>query len=247
MGIRNIVTIDEDKCNGCGVCIPNCMEGAIKIIDGKAKLIGDNLCDGMGNCLGHCPQDAIKIIQREAEEFNEELVMEVQEKKEKVTTPEITHQVHPTGGCPGSMSKLLQKNKTQDVVKGDKQVMESFDSQLKQWPVQLKLISPSAPYFNGADLLIAADCTAYAYGNFHKEFIKGKITLIGCPKLDDVDYYKEKLKEIFKNDIKSITVVRMSVPCCAGIVSAVKNAMLESGKIVNYKEVIIGIDGEILQ
>ena len=247
MEIRDIVTIDEDKCDGCGLCIPNCMEGAIKIIDGKAKLIGDNLCDGMGNCLGHCPQDAIKIIKREAEEFDEALVMEVQKKEEeKAARPEEIQQVHPTGGCPGSMSKLLQKKKEQGEVKEEKQVESRIDSELNQWPVQLKLVSPSAPYFKGADLLIAADCTAYAYGNFHKEFIKGKITLIGCPKLDDVDYYKGKLKEIFENDIKSITVVRMSVPCCSGIVAAVKAAMLEAGKIVNYKEVIIGTDGEIV-
>ncbi|HEY5560902.1 MAG TPA: 4Fe-4S dicluster domain-containing protein [Clostridiaceae bacterium] len=239
MGERSIVKIDETKCNGCGLCIPNCHEGAIQIIDGKARIIDDKYCDGMGNCLGHCPEEAITIINRDAVEFDEGAVKErlEGERKDIIRTKGVT-----LSGCPGTLAKNLKK-----VIKPfeDIQKLKSV-SYLNQWPVQLKLVNPEAEYFENADILIAADCTAYAYGAFHKDFIEGRVTLIGCPKLDDIDYYTEKLTKIFNNDIKSITVVRMSVPCCAGIVAATQKAIFSSGKIVNYKEVIIGLDGEII-
>lgn len=206
---RKIVKIHEEKCNGCGICVKACHEGAIQITDGKAKLISDIYCDGLGDCLPGCPEGAIEIIEREASEYSEEAVKKLQEEN---------------------------KSSTEKVV-----------SELRQWPVQLKLINSRAPYLNGANLLVAADCTAYAYGDFHKDFIKNHITIIGCPKLDDVNYYKEKLTDMFSNNnIKSITVVRMEVPCCGGIVSAVKAAMLESKTILPYREVIISTEGEIL-
>lgn len=206
---RKIVKIHEEKCNGCGICVKACHEGAIQITDGKAKLISDIYCDGLGDCLPGCPEGAIEIIEREASEYSEEAVKRLQEEN---------------------------KSSTEKVV-----------SELRQWPVQLRLINSRAPYLNGANLLVAADCTAYAYGDFHKDFIKNHITVIGCPKLDDVNYYKEKLTDMLSNNnIKSITVVRMEVPCCGGIVSAVKAAMLESKTILPYREVIISTEGEIL-
>ncbi|GCD08544.1 ATP-binding protein [Clostridium tagluense] len=240
---RDIISIDENKCNGCGICISGCHEGAIELVCGKAKLISDEYCDGLGDCLPQCPTDAIKIIQRDAADYD---LQAVSIKKEK-------HAAKPNlpCGCPGTMEKSIKRNVDLKIKqmpnKIDKVAEVSVSSELNQWPVQLKLVNSKAGFLNGADILIAADCTAYAYGNFHKEFIKGRVTLIGCPKLDDNDYYKEKICEILKNnDIKSITVVRMEVPCCAGIVSSVKGAMLEAGIIVPYKEVTIGISGVII-
>ena len=239
---RNIIEIDEKKCNGCGLCISACHEGAMELIDGKAKLISDEYCDGLGHCLPQCPTDAIKIVEREAVDYNEEAV---QLKKEQNTKkPNLPC------GCPGTMEKSIKRNVNLTVKKAPTKVGEEEEapvaSELNQWPVQLRLVNSKSGFLNGADLLIAADCTAYAYGDFHKEFIKGRIALIGCPKLDDNDYYRQKIAEILKdNDIKSITVVRMEVPCCSGIVSAVKAGMLQSGVIVPYKEVTIGIDGVI--
>jgi ferredoxin/galactitol-specific phosphotransferase system IIB component len=240
---RDIISIDEDKCNGCGLCISGCHEGAIELIDGKAKLISDEYCDGLGDCLPQCPTDAIKIIQRDAADYD---VVAVETKKEQSDKKE-----NAPCGCPGTMEKSIKRNVNLKVKaaphKTSIELESSIDSELNQWPVQLKLVNSKAGFLNGADILIAADCTAYAYGNFHKEFIKGKVTLIGCPKLDDNDYYKQKIAEILKNnDIKSITVVRMEVPCCAGIVSSVKAAMLEAGIIVPYKEVTISINGAII-
>lgn len=235
---RKIVHIDQEKCNGCGICIPSCHEGALKIVNGKAVLTEDKLCDGLGDCLGECPQGAITIIERTAEEYDEEAV-KAQKAAQNMPIP---------CGCPGSMAKKLEKSRDNKDAKLIGSVnLEPQKSELNQWPVQLKLVSVHADYFDGADLLIAADCTAYAYGSFHKDFIKGRVTLIGCPKLDDNEFYAEKLSAIFKNNnIKSITVVRMQVPCCSGIVSAAKEAMLESKKIVPYREIVIGIDGEII-
>ncbi len=240
---RDIISIDENKCNGCGVCISGCHEGAIELVNGKAKLISDEYCDGLGDCLPQCPTDAIKIIHRDAADYD---LQAVEIKKEK-------HAVKPNlpCGCPGTMEKSIKRNVDLKI----KQVPNKINiveevlvpSQLNQWPIQLKLANTKAEFLKGADILIAADCCAYAYGNFHKEFIKGRVTLIGCPKLDDNDYYKEKIAEILKNnDIKSITVVRMEVPCCGGMVSCVKGAMLEAGIIVPYKEVTISINGAII-
>jgi len=230
---RNIINIDENKCNGCGLCINACHEGAIELINGKAKLISDEYCDGLGDCLPKCPTDAIKIIEREAISYDVAAVeMKKNQNDKKKDLP---------CGCPGTKEKSIKRN----VVLNGSQA--EVISQLNQWPVQLKLVNSKARFLKEANILIAADCTAYAYGNFHNEFIKGRVTLIGCPKLDDNDYYREKIAEILENnDIKSITVVRMEVPCCAGIVNSVKAAMLQAGIIVPYKEVTIGINGVII-
>ena len=239
---RNIIEIDEKKCNGCGLCISACHEGAMELVDGKAKLISDEYCDGLGHCLPQCPTDAIKIVEREAVEYDEEAVQLKKEQNDKKQNLPC--------GCPGTMERSIKRNVNLSVRKTPAKISVgeevSVASELNQWPVQLRLVNSKSGFLNGADLLIAADCTAYAYGDFHKEFIKGRVALIGCPKLDDNDYYRQKIAEILKdNDIKSITVVRMEVPCCSGIVSAVKAGMLQSGVIVPYKEVTIGIDGVI--
>lgn len=235
--IRKIVNIDEKKCNGCGLCAKACHEGAIELIAGKAKLISDEYCDGLGDCLPECPTGAITIVERESKAYDDELVkkrMEEKKKEEKMPC-----------GCPGTAAKKIERKIVRTSVKEVRN--DDVQSELMQWPVQLKLINVNAPYLKNANLLVAADCTAYAYANFHRDFIKGHITVIGCPKLDDVNYYKEKLVEIIKNnDLKSITVVRMEVPCCGGIVGAVKAAMLEAGVIVQYKEVIVGTDGSLM-
>lgn len=239
---RDIISIDENKCNGCGICISGCHEGAIELVNGKAKLISDEYCDGLGDCLPQCPTDAIKIIQRDAADYD---LKAVELKKDHSNKPNLPC------GCPGTMEKSIKRNVglnvNSELTKTDKDVDVTVASELNQWPIQLKLVNSKAGFLNGADILIAADCTAYAYGDFHKEFIKGRVALIGCPKLDDNAYYVEKIREILKNNnIKSITVVRMEVPCCAGIVSSVKEAMLTAGIIVPYREVTIGINGIII-
>ncbi len=234
--IRKIIHIDEEKCNGCGVCADACHEGAIGMINGKAKLLRDDYCDGLGDCLPTCPTGAITFIKREAEEYNEQAVIDNKQKKMK-DNDALGH-----AGCPGH--QLRQFNREQS----PKQVAspEVNESQLAQWPCQIKLAPVNAPYFNGAKLLIAADCTAYAYKRIHDDFMKGKITLIGCPKLDSIDY-SEKLTEIIKNnDIQSVTVVRMEVPCCKGLEMAVKKALQNSGKFIPWQVVTISVDGKIL-
>lgn len=241
--IRKIVNIEESKCNGCGLCAGACHEGAIEMINGKAKLISDEYCDGLGDCLPNCPTGAITIIERESKEYDEEAVeSRINDKKNqyKESMP-IVH------ACPGTMSRVIKKTESVPVVT-DKDVTGNKPSELSTWPVQLKLVNTKAPYLEGADLLIAADCTAYAYGNIHKDFMAGRVTLIGCPKLDDNQYYMEKIEEILKgNNIKSLTVLRMEVPCCGGIVHAVKEAMLNARKIIPYNEVVIGTDGNIIK
>jgi len=242
---RNIIHINEEKCNGCGLCASACHEGAIELVDGKARLISDIYCDGLGDCLPACPTDAIKIIEREADEYSDEAVQALKKQKENTISGEESKL---PCGCPGTMAKKISRGKTAEapmkVTDTDKE--ERRPSELTQWPVQMKLVNPRAEYFKGANLLVAADCTAFSYGDFHRDFIKGHTTVIGCPKLDDNEYYKEKLTEILSsNDIKSITVVRMEVPCCSGIVNAVKSAMLNSKTIVPYREVVVGIDGSI--
>jgi ferredoxin len=231
--IRKIIKIDEDKCNGCGLCVEACHEGAIGIVDGKAKLLRDDYCDGLGNCLPVCPTGAISFEEREAAEYNEAAVQENMLKKLAAAVPR---------GCPGRNIKTIRRERQESV----RNETAENTSQLLQWPVQIKLVPVNAPYFNDANLLIAADCSAYAYGNFHSRFMKNRITLIGCPKLDEVDY-SEKLTEIIKNNnIKSVTVVRMEVPCCGGIENAVKTALKESGKFIPWQVVTISTDGEIL-
>ncbi|MCR1933819.1 MULTISPECIES: ATP-binding protein [Clostridium] len=246
--IRKIVDIDKEKCNGCGLCVSACHEGAIELIEGKAVLISDEYCDGLGDCLPECPTGAIKIIEREAAEYNEELVQKKMNMKDSL---EKNNKDKMPCGCPGTMARSIKrpiKNVNLNIEKEDDKSHRkiTMGSELQQWPVQIKLINTRAPYLQDADLLIAGDCTAYAYGDFHNKFIKNRITLIGCPKLDDNEYYKEKIAEILKNNnIKSITVARMEVPCCGGIVNAVKQAMLKSETIVPFNEVIISTDGRI--
>ena len=253
--LRKIVNISEKKCNGCGLCVSACHEGAIELIDGKAKLISDEYCDGLGDCLPECPTGAIEIVEREAKEYNEELVQAKIEERENLKTKDNEASVEKPKlpcGCPGTMAKSIERKPKSILINKNtlgKKPEEDFTmpSELRQWPVQIKLINTRAAYLENADLLIAADCTAYAYANIHKDFIKDRITLIGCPKLDDNEYYKEKLAEILTNNkIKSIKVLRMSVPCCGGIVSAVKGAMLLSSTIVPYSEVVIDTDGSII-
>lgn len=232
--IRRIIEIDEEKCNGCGACAAACHEGAIGMIDGKAKLLRDDYCDGLGDCLPTCPTGAISFVKREAAAYDEEAVKKAQLKKQANNLP---------CGCPGSQSKTINRTENSITVSDSKVSV----SRLSQWPVQIKLVPVNAPYFDNANLLIAADCTAYAYGNFHEEFIRNRITLVGCPKLDEGDY-SEKLTEIItNNNIKSVTVVRMEVPCCGRIENAAKRALQKSGKFIPWQVVTISTNGEIIE
>ena len=228
--VRKIIQIDKEKCNGCGLCAEACHEGAIGMVDGKATLLRDDYCDGLGDCLPTCPTGAISFVMREAAAYDEEAVKRNQQKKSSSLPC----------GCPGSQSKSLHRE-------ANGPVAIDVPSELRQWPVQIKLAPVNAPYFESANLLIAADCAAYAYGSFHKDFIRGKVTLIGCPKLDGVDY-TEKLAEIIRqNNIKSVTVVRMEVPCCGGLEMAAVSALRQSGKFIPWQVVTISTDGRILE
>ena len=273
--IRKIIHINEEKCNGCGLCAQACHESAIGIVNGKARLLREDYCDGLGDCLPACPTNAISFVEREAAAYDEEAVLENKKKLEAQASTPVSP-VHTD--CPGSMAKRLRRtgdlptsqnmansqnfatpqnlinsqNKpvspgnSPDFYNNNNQNNASPVSQLQQWPVQIKLVPVNAPYFDGADLLIAADCTAYAYANFHQDFIKGKITLIGCPKLDSVDY-SQKLTEIIKrNNIRSVTIVRMEVPCCGGLQQAAIKAMKDSGKFLPWQVYTISTTGEIL-
>ena len=236
--IRKIIEIDEEKCTGCGLCVDACHEGAIELIDGKAKLIRDDYCDGLGDCLPTCPTGAIEIIEREAVAYDEEAVM-LKNKQVAQNIEESVNRPLPCG-CPGSAVKTIERKESNNPL----QIL--MESELRQWPIQIKLVPTKAAWFDGAKLLVAADCTAYAYANFHQDFIKNHVTVVGCPKLDDLDY-SDKLTDIIKNnDIKSITVVRMEVPCCGGIENAVKKAMKNSGKFMPWNVVTIATDGSIL-
>lgn len=276
MAIRKIIKIDEQKCNGCGLCMPNCPEGAIQIIDGKARLVSDLFCDGLGACLGHCPAGAITIEEREAEKYDERTVMAnivkagpntikahldhlrdhnehgylaearayLKEKNISITEEEEVQMAHHGGGCPGM--RMVDNRDAQRGAISDEPV--SIGSELRQWPIQLHLLNPHAPYFNDADLLIAADCVAFSFGNFHQRFLKGKTLVILCPKLDDgIDSYIEKLTSIFKdNNVKSVTVAHMEVPCCFGTVQIVEDAIKKSGKHIVMKEYTVSLKGEIV-
>ena len=234
--VRKIIHIDENKCNGCGICATACHEGAIEIIDGKAKLVREHFCDGFGDCLPGCPTGAITFEEREAPAYDEAAVMKAKQEKMQKEGMKIPH-----AGCPGSMMRQMNRSEAPQAA-----APVAMTSQLSNWPVQIKLAPVQAPYFAGAKLLIAADCTAYAYANFHSEFIRGKVALIGCPKLDSMDY-SEKLTEIIRNnDIQSVTIVRMEVPCCGGLEMAAKKALQESGKFIPWNVVTISIDGNIL-
>lgn len=226
---RKIIKIDKEKCNGCGLCVDACHEGAIGMVEGKAKLLRDDYCDGLGDCLPVCPTGAISFEEREAAAYDEEAVKKNQESKKMPC------------GCPGTNIKELKRAPIQRVAQNEK-----AESELMQWPVQIKLVPVNAPYFNQANLLIAADCSAFAYADFHKEFIRNHITLIGCPKLDSGEY-SEKLTQIIKNNnIKSVKVVRMEVPCCSGIANAVITALKNSGKMIPWQIVTISTDGKII-
>jgi NAD-dependent dihydropyrimidine dehydrogenase PreA subunit len=243
LAIRKIIKINEDKCNGCGECVPGCAEGAIRIIDGKAKLISDNLCDGIGNCIGHCPVDAIDIIEREAEDFNEEAVEK--HLKDISQSKKVPIKKH-SSGCPGSRSMSIKRKidhrLNPRILTNDIEV--KIKPQLGQWPVQLKLVPEAASYFNGKDLLITADCVPFAYPNYHIDLLKNKSVVIGCPKLDDIEFYMNKLTNIIKmNDITGITVAHMEVPCCTGIIMAAEEALKRSGKNIEIRKVKIKIDG----
>ena len=241
--IRKIIHIDEKKCNGCGLCADACHEGAIGMVDGKAKLLRDDYCDGLGDCLPVCPTGAITFEEREAAEYDREAVeTNMKEAKRKKTAPELT-------GCPGSRARQLSKREESPAAKETAKAAGRVqpETELRQWPVQIQLAPVQAPYFDQAHLLVAADCSAYAYGNFHSEFMRGKITLIGCPKLDPVDY-SEKLTQIIKlNEKKSVTVVRMEVPCCGGIEQAVKKALQDSGRFIPWSIITLSVDGNILE
>ena len=243
--IRKIVHIDEEKCNGCGACADACHEGAIAMVDGRAKLIRDDYCDGLGDCLPACPADAIRIIEREAADYDAEAVEErMKLKKTEVSMPAGVQHV-----CHGSMARSFNKKQEPPVQQAEqKEVLKNAGEQtsrLAQWPVQIKLVPVNAPYFENAQLLIAADCTAYAYAGFHDRFMKDHVTLIGCPKLDEEDY-ADKLTEIIRNNsIRSIRIVRMEVPCCGGIENAVIRAMQKSGKMIPWQTVTIACDGTI--
>ena len=243
---RKIVQIDQEKCNGCGICVPACAEGAIRMENGKAVLSADNLCDGLGACLGECPQDAIRIIERDADSFDESAVEEHLQASGRAhhapVQPVPVAAPHAAGGgCPGSRVMHIAPAQVSEAGEAGRQ-----PSQLQQWPVQLHLVPVTAPYLQDADLLIAADCVPFAYPNFHQDFLRGKAVVVGCPKLDDNRAYLDKLTELFSTgSIKSITVVRMEVPCCGGIVMAARQALAASGKTIPFREVTIGIQGEI--
>lgn len=230
--LRKIIKIDENKCNGCGACASACHEGAIEMVNGKAKLTREDYCDGLGDCLPACPVDAISFEEREAPAYDENAVLAA--KINKLGT-------NLACGCPGTQSRAIKREATA------RHALTNINSQLLQWPVQIKLVPVNAPYFEGANLLIAADCTAFAYGNFHNEFIRNHITLIGCPKLDEGDYAEKLTQIIANNNIKSVKVVRMEVPCCGGIENAVKRALQASGKFIPWQVVTISTDGKIVE
>ena len=286
MAEREIITIDEEKCTGCGSCVPGCPEGALQIIDDKARLISDLFCDGLGACIGDCPEDAISVIKREAEPYDEARVMEnIVKQGENTIKAHLEHLKNhgETGflkqatdyleengienpldkevkadqaagseagedklpcGCPGSKVMDLRDDDKTDTASGDAGIKQQ--TELRQWPVQIHLVPVNAPYFDGADLLIAADCVPFAYSDFHRSLLKGKILLVGCPKLDDAGFYKDKITDILKeNDIKSVTIAHMEVPCCFGLVKLVNDALKDSGKDIPLDDIMIKVNGEI--
>jgi len=268
---RKIIKIDENKCNGCGLCIPNCYEGALQIIDGKVRLISDLFCDGLGNCIGHCPTNALTIEEREAEPYDEIKVMEkmipigintikahlehLKDHEENEYLQEAINYLNEKGiknpieeneenkmnfsGCPGSKIMDFRGKKKSSSGNAERQ-----ESELQQWPIQLNLVPVNAPYFKDGDLVVAADCVPFAYPNFHADFLKDKSVVIGCPKLDDIDFYIEKLTEILKvNNIKNVTLVNMEVPCCFGLQDTLEKAISQSGKVIPFRQSIITIQG----
>ena len=250
---RKIVEIDAEKCNGCGLCAKACHEGAIAMVDGKARLVKDDYCDGMGDCLPACPTGAITITEREAAAYdalavaarNGERGMGNGERGTGLSQPSATSVPHtpPTGGCPGKMARAIKRETENSTLQPG---TPTLTSQLRQWPVQIKLVPVKAPWFDGAKLLVAADCTAYAYANFHQELMRGRITIIGCPKLDEGDYTEKLTAILTQNDIKELVIVRMEVPCCGGLERAATNALKASGKFIPWRVVTVAIDGHII-
>jgi NAD-dependent dihydropyrimidine dehydrogenase PreA subunit len=255
--IREIVKIDEDKCNGCGECVPGCAEGAIQIIDGKARLVADNLCDGLGACLGHCPMDAIRIEKRAADEFDEAAV-----EQHLGQAHGSASAGHGSGGCPSAQVRSFEAEQpvapkhgggcpSARLMNFDRQPEAAAEetgtrqSQLRQWPVQMHLVPPTAPFLKDADLLLAADCAPFAYADFHKDFLQDKALLIGCPKLDDGQAYLQKLTAMLQgNNIRRLTVVHMEVPCCSGLIAIARQALAASGKNIPFETIRIGIQGD---
>ena len=240
---RKIIQIDEELCDGCGQCVPSCAEGAIEIVDGKARIVADKYCDGLGACLGECPNDALTVIEREADDFDEQAVEEYLKEKEKTAPP-----AQPVdGGCPSARIRNFIPSPPCQAANVPV-TQSSASSELSHWPIQIHLVPPTAPFLKGADLLVAADCTPVAYPNFHQDFLKGKVVMVGCPKFDDVDEYIRKFTDIFKEaDIKSITSVVMEVPCCSGLPMIIKKAMEDAGKDIPLEEAVISTRGEILE
>ncbi|NLC71137.1 MAG: 4Fe-4S binding protein [Desulfuromonadaceae bacterium] len=263
--LRNIIEIDEEKCDGCGLCVPSCAEGAIRIVDGKARLVAEKYCDGLGACLGECPRDAIRIIEKEVEAFDEEAAMvHVRtQKKDDGGTPAAPSP--PSSGCPSAQLMNFAPNQAKEdaMPRGCPSAnIHSFDgekvdkdpaaapipSALSHWPVQIRLVPPHAPFLKNADLLIAADCSPMAYGDFHRDFLKGKVVMMGCPKFDDMALYEERFQQIFRQaEIKSVTVLVMEVPCCQGLPALVKKTLKESGKEIPLEIVTVGLQGKILR
>lgn len=239
--VRKIIQIDEEKCNGCGACAVACHEGAIGMVNGKARLMRDDYCDGLGDCLPGCPTGAITFVEREAAAYNEAAVLA--SKAEKAARAQDSGHGHAHGGCPGHQLHRFARAASDTPADS---TAAAPTSQLGQWPCQIRLVPVNAPYFQGARLLVAADCTAYAYANMHAEFMRGKITLIGCPKLDDIDYTEKLTAILAENDIQSLTVVRMEVPCCGGLEQAARNALQRSGKFIPWQVVTVSIDGKKL-
>ena len=242
--IRTIIKIDEEKCNGCGICVDACHEGALGMVDGKAKLLKEDYCDGLGDCLPDCPTGAITFEEREAPAYDHAAVLASKAGKASESSHKESDCSHHVGGCPGSRAKAI--NHSSNATSTHNEYNGEIQSELSQWPIQIKLAPIQSPYFENANLLIAADCSAFTYGDFHRKFIRNHIVLIGCPKLDSVDY-SEKLTEIIaRNNIKSVTIVRMEVPCCGGVEIAAKKALQGSGKFLPWQVVTISTDGSIV-
>ncbi|MCF8125975.1 MAG: 4Fe-4S binding protein [Desulfotignum sp.] len=244
--MRKIIEIDDEKCDGCGNCVPSCAEGAIQIVEGKARVIADRYCDGLGACLGECPQGALNIVEREAEEFDEAAVLQLLEKQAKAEEPDAGEPARISGGCPSTVVKSFSTSLC-DCANQAKTQKSGGPSALGHWPVQIRLVPAGAPFLKNADLVIAADCVPVAYPSFHKDFLAGRAVMIGCPKFDDAQGYVDKLTRVFKESgIKSITSVIMEVPCCAGLPAIVKKALENSGMEIPFSQVIVSARGEIL-
>jgi len=242
--LRKIIEIDEEKCDGCGLCVPSCAEGAIQVIDGKARLVAEKYCDGLGACLGECPKDALHIVQKEVEGFDEDAVKK--HLQPKMDSPATAPETMPCG-CPSAHIRSFSEPPQTEPAASQK-TAGTVPSALSHWPVQIRLVPPHAPFLKNADLLVAADCSPMAYGDFHRDFLAGKVVMMGCPKFDDTGLYEERFRQIFSQaEIKSVTVLVMEVPCCQGLPALVKKALKDSGKNTPLEIVTIGLQGKILQ